>query len=177
MPDTVNRIRQPIIGRPTTCTDEVIERIGDAVRAGNFFDVAAAYAGINRTQALKWMQHGRALRTRRIALLDANEPLPELTYYEQQVLSLCDVTERARAEAQARNVTHISVAARTDWRAAAWFLERTERRFQKADQIEVSGRDGGPIETTVTDARTELTSRIDRIAERIREARSPEGAN
>lgn len=115
------------IGRPPKLTPEVRDKIIEAVTAGNYVKHAVAYAGVSESAFFRWMEWAEAGRS----------PYKEFR----------ESVEAAKAEAVVRNVTIIQRAARTDWRAAGWYLERTQREeFGKVTRQEVSGPDGGPIE-------------------------------
>ena len=100
-------------------TPELAARICDAIRAGVRPETAATYNGVGARSYYRWMQLGRAA--------DAD---PVYVEFVEQV-------EFALAEWEARDVLLIGEAAKTDWRAAAWRLERRlpkvyarrERRF------------------------------------------------
>lgn len=46
-------------GRPTKLTKEMHERVVDAVRAGNFLEVAAGFNGIDNSTLHRWIERGR----------------------------------------------------------------------------------------------------------------------
>ncbi len=85
------------MGRPSKATEQRIEALLGALRAGNTREAAAAHAGIDRTTLYRWMGRNRALRVR---------------------------VEGAEADAEVRFAAQVAQAASTDWRAAAWWLER-----------------------------------------------------
>jgi len=97
----------------------VSQRIVDLIRAGNYLEVAATTAGIHRTTLHRWLRLGREqLRGRFRKFLVA--------------------VERAQAESEARDVAIIAKAAATDWKAAAWRLERKlPRRYGPRVQLSV----------------------------------------
>jgi hypothetical protein len=80
--------------------------ICDAIRAGVRPEVAAVYAGVGARTFYRWMQAGRAVGA-------------ESVYVE-----FVEAVELALAEWEARDVLLIGEAAKDDWRAAAWRLER-----------------------------------------------------
>jgi len=97
----------------------VTQKICDLLRAGNFIDVAADAAGVHRTTVHRWLRTGRGQKKGR---------------YKR----FFDAVEKAQAEAEARDVALIAKAASTDWRAAAWRLERkAPRRYGARVQISV----------------------------------------
>ncbi len=99
-------------GRPTKRTPEVEARIVEAIRGGNVYETAARYAGINPATFYDW---------------------------QARFPDFADLVKNARAEAEARNVTLIQQAARTQWQAGAWWLERSfPDRYGRRDRIEHS---------------------------------------
>jgi transposase len=93
--------------RPTKLTAETRAKIVSAVRAGNYIEVAAAYAGVSRATLYKWLQRGARARPG--------------TLYRQFV----DALGAAQVEAEVRNVALVAKAAeRGEWTAAAWWCER-----------------------------------------------------
>ena len=137
-------------GRPTDLTPDTQNRIIEALRAGNYIDVACSYAGIGTTTYYRWMQR-------------ASDPESPDIYRDFR-----DAVQRARAEAEIRNVGLIQRAASDGtWQAAAWFLERSHpRKWGRHDRHEVTGPDGGPLEVAV-DADT-LEARLAAIIARRR---------
>lgn len=97
------------MARPTKLSPEIEERIVSAVRAGTSIAGAAAYAGIDPSTFHRWMERGDPKRTGRA----------DGRYREFRAR-----VEQASGEAEVRDVTVIAKAAPSDWRAAAWRLER-----------------------------------------------------
>ena len=95
-------------GRPVLLSDEIADQIVTMLRAGNAATVACRAAGIGRRTFGDWMKRGESRLTRDAPFREFRERVNE-----------------ARAEAEARAVTLIATAAREDWRAAAWYLERS----------------------------------------------------
>ena len=62
-----------------------------------------------------------------------------------------NAVEKARDEATARNVAVIQKAAHNgDWKAAAWYLERTRQKtYGRAERVEMTGADGEPMKMVV----------------------------
>jgi transposase len=91
-------------GRPTNLTPECHATIVKAVRQGMYVKSAVEGAGITEATYYRWLERGRR----------GEEPFESF---------LIDV-EQASAEATLDALGVIRKAAETDWRAAAWFLER-----------------------------------------------------
>ncbi|RKH77001.1 hypothetical protein D7X99_33115 [Corallococcus sp. AB032C] len=92
-------------GRPTKLTPELQKKIIDAIRAGNYMETAAAYAGISKDTFFRWLRKGARAKS---------------GIYKD----FHDAVEKALAESEVRDVMLIANAATTDWKAAAWRLER-----------------------------------------------------
>jgi hypothetical protein len=146
-------------GRPTKLTPELQERICLAIRAGNYIEVAASFAGIHKDTFYRWLKRG-ARASRGI-------------YRE-----FSDAVEKALADSEAGDVARISKAAEQGhWQAAAWRLERKHpQRWGRRDRVqtEISGPGGGPIGVNIS-AREELAGLIARLAQRVREAEGAAG--
>lgn len=107
-------------GRPTVLTPEVEARLCQLLAAGNYIDVACAAAGVARQTFYGWMRRGA---------LDGTEPK------DKRYRVFRAAIERARAEGEATLVTIIAKAARTNWQAAAWILERHQpERWERPSQ-------------------------------------------
>jgi hypothetical protein len=90
-------------------TPEIADRIVAMLTAGAFLGPAASSAGVSRRTLSNWLARGQSGD-------------PEDTAYRD----LAERVEKARATAQVRAVAIVSRAAEEDWRAAAWFLERSD---------------------------------------------------
>jgi transposase len=123
--------------------EDKIARVVEALRAGNYMETAAAYAGISKSILYKWLADGREVR-QKVAKGGIASDL------EAKQLELLDAVEKARAEAEVRNVHLIQQAAQGGtWQAAAWFLERSHPgKWGRREKVEMSGPDGGPITLT-----------------------------
>jgi hypothetical protein len=115
-------------GRPPKLTAETQARIIEALRAGNYQETAAAYAGVHVATFHRWMANGA-------------QPDADPLYRDFR-----NAVEKARSEAEVRNVALIQRAAQDGtWQAAAWYLERSFQQRWGRKQ-EVSGPGGGPIQ-------------------------------
>jgi len=100
--------------------------ICDAVRAGVRPEVAAVYNGVGARSYYRWMALGRAA--------DA-EPV---------YVAFVEAVELALAEWEARDVLLIGEAAKEDWHAAAWRLERRlPKGYGKRERHEIANADEG----------------------------------
>jgi hypothetical protein len=87
-------------------TPERQEAICVAIRAGVRPEAAAVYSGVGARSYYRWMERGRAADS---------EPIYK---------AFVEAVELALAVWEVRDVALIGEAAKTDWRAAAWRLER-----------------------------------------------------
>jgi hypothetical protein len=92
-------------GRPSKLTPEVQEKIVTAIRAGNYAQVAAVYAGITERTYYRWMELGDQARGGRY-------------------LQFFQAVKAAEGEAEVRAVAIIQKKMTGDWRAAMAYLER-----------------------------------------------------
>lgn len=122
------------MARPSKLTPAVQETICSAIRAGNYSEIAARYAGISSTTFYKWMALGEGD--------NAKDPYKEFR----------EAVENARATAEVRNIGLIQQAANNGtWQAAAWFLERTApARWGRRSALEVTGAEGGPVKVDIS---------------------------
>lgn len=128
-------------GGPSKYSPEVHQRIVSFVRSGSYVETAFAAAGIGKSAMHDWLRAG------------ANRKSP----YDKL---LADI-EEAQAKAELHDLALIARAAQTDWRAAAWRLEKRhqtryggKRRDEEAETAAASapvinihypanGREGG----------------------------------
>lgn len=114
-------------GRRTKLTPEIQEKIVSAIRAGNYANVAAEYAGIGERTFYRWLERGR----------EANRGI--YWHFWQAV-------KKAEREAEVRAVAIIQKHMEGNWQAAMTYLERKfPQRWSRRDRLEHTGADGGPI--------------------------------
>ena len=120
--------------RRTTLTPLVHKTIVDAVRAGGYFDDSCRFAGTPPSTAYGWMQK---------ALKPGADP--------QYKRFLADI-DHARAAARLERVVVIRNAGQQgDWKAAAWYLERTEPgKWGQTTRVTVKGDADQPLQVVVS---------------------------
>jgi hypothetical protein len=118
------------MGRPTKLTPEVQDKIVAAIRAGNYQETAASYAGISEKTFYEWMNRGLS-----------DDPS------ESHFGEFREAVEKAKAAAEVRDVILIDKAAQDgSWQAAAWKLERKfPNKWGRVQRTEITGADGGAI--------------------------------
>jgi transposase len=120
------------MARPTKLTAELQDRIVIAVRAGNYAEAAARSCGIAGSTYYRWLQRG------------ALEPAGIYKDFTEAI-------RRAEAEAEVHAVAILRRAMSEDWRAALAYLERRHPgRWRRHSSTELTGKDGGPIQTELT---------------------------
>jgi hypothetical protein len=120
-------------GAPLKLTPSLTQRICDAIRAGVRPEVAAVYCGVSARSYYRWMAQGRS-------------PDAELVFVQ-----FVEAVEVALAEWEARDVLLIGEAAKTDWRAAAWRLERRlPGVYGKRERHEIANADDGTFSITAS---------------------------
>jgi transposase len=108
-------------GRPTKRTPEAQERILAALRKGMTKKAAAAAGGMGYSTLNEW---------------EHDEP------------EFADAVKAAESDSQQELLKKIWTASDQQWQAAAWMLERRwPQDFARRQALEMSGPDGGPIET------------------------------
>lgn len=119
------------MGRPDKLTPERRDKIVNAIRDGNYMEVAARYAGIDISTLYKWLAEGKTARC-------------------GKKKEFFDAVERAKAESEMADVHVIGLAARDnkDWKAAAWRLERRNpQRWKPTTEVTHTGDRSNPIVT------------------------------
>jgi transposase len=113
-------------GRPTKRTPEAQERILAALRKGMTKKAAAAAGGMGYSTLNEW---------------EHDEP------------EFADAVKAAESDSQEALLRKIWTASDQQWQAAAWMLERRwPQDFARRQALEMSGPDGGPIETATRPA-------------------------
>lgn len=93
------------MARPTKLTPEVTKRLCDAIRAGNHFEVACTYAGIDYTTMRKWMLAGEKAKT-------------------GALFEFFEAVRKAESECEIKVVALWQTQIPANWQAARDFLER-----------------------------------------------------
>lgn len=113
------------MGRTSKRSPERREAILNALRAGNTRRAAAAFAEVDQNTFYRWLDDDGTFR---------------------------DDVVKAEGDAEVRFLTQVAKAATNGtWTAAAWWLERRHPEDyalrQRIDsRMELTGRDGGPVE-------------------------------
>ncbi len=110
-------------GRPTKLTQDLAEKIVEAIRGGNYAQVAAATAGISEETFYTWLKRGK----------DEAEGI--YREFSDAVLAASGEAEQEKLDRLRREV----LAEDGDWKAAAWWLERRfPKRWGKQQRLEIS---------------------------------------
>lgn len=132
-------------GRPVKLTDKMRDELVQVIRSGNYIETACAYVGINKSTFYEWMKRG-AREKQRVE----DNPRAKVRKSEAPFVELSNAVEKALAHAEIRDVAIIGRSAESDWKAAAWRLERKfPNRWGRKERYELehSGKDGEPIKT------------------------------
>ena len=121
------------VGRKDMRLDEkFVANLCQALKSGNTKRNACLLAGCSETQLYKWLR-------------DKDCEVEDTLSHQ-----FASAIKKSMAEAQNRNVVLIQKAAQTNWQASAWYLERSDpQHWGKRERHEVSGPDGGPIESVI----------------------------
>lgn len=135
-------------GRPTKLTPDIQVKLVQAIKAGNYFNVACEYVGIDYRTFRNWMKKGEESKS-------------------GQYFQFFHAIKKAEAEAETRMVAIWQNAMKDDWKAAATFLERKyPDRWGRKDKQEVTHN--GSVE--ISGAKEKLVARINQIASRSRDS-------
>ena len=112
------------VGRDTKLTPELQTKVIDYIKNGNYTKTACQAVGISEQTYYTWVKRGK----------DGESPFVEFL----------ESVERARAEAEVRNVFIVQVAAKKDWRAAMTWLERVNYKDWGRKEL-IGGIEDKPI--------------------------------
>lgn len=133
-------------GRKTKLTPELQNKICDAIRMGNYIETAAAYAGVNKTTLYDWLKRGARERER----VEKN-PSAKIKKSEAPFVEFSNAVEKALADAEVRDVLIIANAAKENWQAAAWRLERKfPERWGRKDKVQADVNHSGNMQVKQT---------------------------
>lgn len=100
-------------------TEEFIQKACSLLEEGNYVCIVCDYMNVTEPTWYKWIKFGKEAESKKAD----NKKLDET---DKLCLKFLRETKKAQAKAVARNITIIQKAAPDDWKAAAWFLERTK---------------------------------------------------
>ena len=122
------------MARKSKYTPETVAKIIEAIKMGATYELAAGYAGIHYDTFNEWMKHKAEFSEQ----IKSAEGVGAMIWLAK--------IERAASDG--------------NWQAAAWKLERRYPHMygRNVTQMEVTGKDGGPIE--VNDARALLAAKL-----------------
>lgn len=90
----------------------------------------------------------RVGNTRTAAVHAAEISLETLRRWMDDDAEFRGAIQKAEADAEQRFLAQVAVAAKTTWQAAAWWLERRRAMdYRQRSGVELTGADGGPIES------------------------------
>jgi len=122
---------------------EIVTKLVNALRAGNYMEHAADYAGIHVSTVYRWLEKGGAELERRQQGYKGDKTL-------DQLCELCEAVKKAKGEAVVRAMALIQNAASSGtWQASAWFLERTQPNYF-GRRTEIVGEGGGALKVEVS---------------------------
>ncbi len=127
------------MARPTKLNFDTHNKIITAIRAGNYIETAAAYAGVNKSTLYEWLKRGEREKQR-----VAENSRYRIRKSEKPYVEFSNAVEKALAEAEIRDVAIIAKAAKEQWQAAAWRLERKfPDRWGRKDKVDLSADKDG----------------------------------
>lgn len=98
---------------------EKVAAMIEAIDSGLDLEVATAYAELSSYEVRTWLERGKKEEYRLAVTQNSKLKNSERVYYDMWVK-----VRKARSESLARMVHNVQDAAKEDWRAAAWYLER-----------------------------------------------------
>lgn len=110
------------LGARTKFTPDRVERLLQGIRVGSTYELACKFAGISYSAFRSWMR-------------DAEQKGEESEYFEFHAQ-----VEEAEGAAAMRWLGSVEKAAKVDWRAAVWKLERRYPDDYGRKAVEFTGR-------------------------------------
>lgn len=150
-------------------SEEVIESIIQKISDGIPYLYACEASGIEESTFYRWRKEAEGIQKRISDSRDSSEKEEVLSKREKLLIQFIKSLKEARAKAIARNVTIINTAAKDQWQAAAWWLERMAHEdFGRKDKHELAHT--GNVSGTLTLAARDIEKMS--LDERIEYARA-----
>lgn len=145
------------VGRPLKITPEIQADLIKMLSAGNYLETAAAYCGISTDTVRGWVKRGEQ-EAQRLKADSTAWPIKS----ETEFMELAIAIRQAQATSEIRDVMLIGNAARDQWQAAAWRLERRyPDKWGKKERHELTGADGGPVQ--IEEVRAKLLQKFNEL--------------
>ncbi len=132
------------MARPRKLTPRIAARLVDALNQGAAIDVAANYVGVSRRIVYKWIEDGRAADGGRLAVF-------------------ADLVDQALASAELRLQLVVKKEAQSNWKAAAWLLERRFPERWGPRRVEVERPPAMSADEYAREVRVSLKAMLDSI--------------
>jgi hypothetical protein len=181
------RRKKPIVGRPSKLTPKTVEKIKEALMVGATHQIACLSAGIAAGTFYLWIRKAEAVLARldeesekanenkaeiEAAKLRGDEPPEpyepdmEITAHEKDLIKFLHTINEAEAVGALQHLENLKRFSSQDPDISQWILQNRHGygREQHKQRLEVSGPDGGPIETADTSGLTP-EERIARLAQ------------
>jgi len=118
------------MARPSKLTPEITKRLTEAIRAGNYYEAACAYAGIAYSTFREWMVRGEKAKSGK--------------YRE-----FMEAIKKAEHEAEVRMVAMWQKHMPDNWQAIATFLERRYPDRWGRRKLDVDMKHSGDVEVEI----------------------------
>ena len=141
-------------GRPIKWTPEIQEAIVSALSIGAQYKNAAMYAGISEGTFYNWMNRGEEVERR----LSEDEGY-ELTGEDTIFFEFLKAIREANATNEVYHVNNLHNLAPTNSSISQWILVN-RHKYGQPTRIEITGKDGGAIETKDITDPVEKAARI-----------------
>jgi hypothetical protein len=124
-------------------TPEVIAKIVEKVRAGNYLSTSVQACGISRKTCFNWLKRGNAEDD---WIEAGNEPHEG---HDAMCYAFMMAAEQAEALAEIEDIRDIRNGVE-NWQSKAWIRERRSREnWGRFEKHEVTGKDGEPLQSFV----------------------------
>lgn len=165
------------VGRPTKFTEDVRQRIIEAISIGASLPAAAAHAGVAQQSVRNWLKLGKdQAEGEYFDFLEGftrardKAELAAITAFRTGLAATSEVKMNTEEFSETRldrdgkpytykrtRTTKSEIKRPADWRAGlAWLERRNANRWMQRTQTEISGRNGSPIEIRAVDYRSGL---------------------
>lgn len=129
-----------LVARPMKLNDELINRLTQYIKVGNYIETACALVGISRSIVYVWLKQGRRA-------IETSEKTGEVVPRKDKIyVKLVMEIDQALAFSEARDVETIGEHAKSNWKAAAWRLERKfPTKWGRKDQLQANVNHSGEM--------------------------------